>query len=69
MAMSSETVTRGTKVTAIVESLVDAHGATEATKLALTEQRKARRARSRKRFDFWAAVLSQIGQEAPGTPM
>jgi len=41
-------------------ALIDRHGADEAIKVALGEQRNARRARSRKRFAFWGAVASRI---------
>ncbi len=46
----------------VVERLRDQHGGEKARKLALLEQQKARRARSRKRFDFWSAVANQIGR-------
>jgi hypothetical protein len=36
------------------------HGEAEARKIALTEQRRAKRARSKKRFAFWAEVAAQI---------
>jgi hypothetical protein len=36
------------------------HGEAEARKVALTEQRWAKRARSKKRFAFWADVAAQI---------
>ena len=45
----------------VVERLRDQHGGEKARKLALLEQQKARRARSRRRFDFWSAVADQIG--------
>ena len=52
----------------VVERLRDQHGGEKARKLALLEQQKARRARSRKRFDFWSAVANQIGRrEANGS--
>ena len=62
--MSSEAAPRGASVKATVEKLVVVHGPADAAKLALTEKRNARRARSRKRFDFWAAVLAEIGGES-----
>jgi hypothetical protein len=39
------------------------HGALPAHRLAMSELKKARRARSRRRFNFWAAVATQL--EAP----
>jgi hypothetical protein len=36
------------------------HGEANARKIALTEQRRARRARSKKRFNFWADVAARI---------
>jgi hypothetical protein len=39
-------------VVAVVEYLCDKHGQTGAQKIALLEQKRSRRARSRKRFDF-----------------
>jgi hypothetical protein len=38
-------------------------GETEALRLALQEQRKARRARSRSRYRFWTAVAAKISDE------
>ena len=62
--MSTDAAPRGKSVSATVETLLVAHGATHAAKLALIEKRKAKRARSRKRFDFWAAVHSQLDGDA-----
>ena len=59
-ATPTDAAPRGKSVSATVETLLVAHGATHAAKLALIEKRKAKRARSRKRFDFWAAVHSQL---------
>jgi hypothetical protein len=50
-------------VLAAVERLMNEHGKVRARKVALFEQQKARRARSRKRFQFWASVVSHIGSE------
>ena len=50
-------------VSATVERLRNQHGGLKARKLALLEQQKARRARSRKRFDFWGAVADQVWRE------
>jgi hypothetical protein len=36
------------------------HGEANARKIALTEQRRAKRARSKKRFVFWGEVAAQI---------
>jgi hypothetical protein len=43
-----------------VALLREQHGESEARKVALTEQRRARRARSKKRFAFWGEVAAQI---------
>jgi hypothetical protein len=67
--MSSEAAPRGASVRATVEKLVIVHGAADAAKLAMTEKRNARRARSRKRFDFWAAVLAEIAEDPGQRPM
>jgi hypothetical protein len=40
--------------------LRERHGEANARKVALTEQRRARRARSKRRFAFWAAVATLI---------
>jgi hypothetical protein len=52
-----------TSISAAVERLRSQHGGLKARKLALQEQQKARRARSRKRFDFWGAVADQVWRE------
>ena len=49
------------KVTAI---LWEEHGDLSAQKLAMTEVRKARRARCRKRFHFWTSVASQLSDQS-----
>jgi hypothetical protein len=36
------------------------HGELDAHKIALKEQRRAKRARSKRRFAFWAEVATQI---------
>jgi hypothetical protein len=51
-------------VVAAVEFLRSKHGDAEAHKLALLEQKRARRARSRKRFDFWVAVAAQLNEDS-----
>ena len=43
-----------------VELLCDRHGEAKARKLAEREQKRARQARSRKQFAFWAAVVAEI---------
>jgi hypothetical protein len=47
-------------VLTVVERLRNQHGQVTAHKLALLEQQRARRARCRKRFDFWGTVAMQI---------
>jgi hypothetical protein len=47
-------------VLTVVERLRNQQGLTRARKLALLEQQRARRARCRKRFDFWGTVAEQI---------
>lgn len=42
------------------------HGEAKALRLATLEQQKARRARSRKAFDFWAAVAAQLAAGSIG---
>jgi hypothetical protein len=48
------------KVPTAVAVLRERHGEAKARKVALTEQRRARRARSKRRFAFWADVAAQI---------
>jgi hypothetical protein len=40
--------------------LRERHGEADARKIALTEQRRAKRARSKRRFAFWADVAARI---------
>jgi hypothetical protein len=47
-------------VSRTAELLCDRHGEATARKLAGREQKRARRARSRKQFAFWAAVAVEI---------
>ena len=49
-------------VGAAAEMLIKAHGEINAGKQALLGQQSARRARSRKRFDFWAEVARKIAE-------
>ena len=48
------------KAPVAVALLRERHGEAIARKIALTEQRRARRARSKKRFAFWADVAARI---------
>ena len=48
------------KAPAAVALLRERHGEADARKIALTEQRRARRARSRRRFAFWDEVAARI---------
>jgi hypothetical protein len=52
-------------VLAVVERLRNQHDQAAAYKLAVLEQQKARRARCRKRFHFWATVAGQIENGLP----
>jgi len=53
-------------VVAAVEFLCTKHGQVEAHRLALLEQKRALRARSRKRFNFWADVATQLDGASEG---
>jgi hypothetical protein len=55
-------MSRGMSVSAVIASLRDRHGEATACMMVRLEQLKARRARSRKRFDFWTAVATQMEQ-------
>ena len=57
-----ESMSRRMSVSAAIALLRARHGEATACKMARLEQLKARRARSRKRFDFWAAVATQMEQ-------
>jgi hypothetical protein len=48
------------KAPAAAALLRERHGEANARKIALTEQRRAKRARSRRRFAFWADVAARI---------
>ena len=50
-------------VQTVIERLRNRHGQVRAHRLAVLEQQKARRARCRKRFQFWGTVADQIGIE------
>ena len=58
----ARTVSHFMKAPVAVEILLAQHGETNARRIAMREQRKARRARSRRRFNFWVAVTTLIGQ-------
>jgi hypothetical protein len=60
---AERTVSPFMKATAVAELLRQRHGEGNARKVALTEQRKARRARSKRRFAFWAEVAARIKNE------
>jgi hypothetical protein len=55
-----KTVSHFMKATVAIEFLRTQHGEANARKIALKELRNARRARSRRRFDFWSEVAAQI---------
>jgi hypothetical protein len=57
----ARTVSHFMKGPVAVEILLAQHGEANARRIALREQRKARRARSRRRFNFWVAVATLIG--------
>jgi hypothetical protein len=48
------------KAPTAVALLRDRYGEANARKVALTEQRRAKRARSKKRFAFWGEVAARI---------
>ena len=48
------------KAPVAVALLREQYGEADARKIALTEQRRARRARSKRRFAFWAGVTARI---------
>ena len=56
----TRTVSHFMEVSVAVELLRAQHGAQNARKIALQEQQKARRARSRRRFKFWTDVATTI---------
>ena len=57
---TDQTVSHFMKIPAAVAVLRERHGEANARKIALTEQRRAKRARSKKRFAFWADVAARI---------
>jgi hypothetical protein len=60
----ARTVSHFMKAPVAVQILLALHGETNARRIALREQRKARRARSRGRFNFWVAVATQVAQRS-----
>src|SRR5208282_817055 len=57
-----DSMSRRMSVSAVIAFLRDRHGEAATCKIARLEQAKARRVRSRKRFDFWTAVATQMEQ-------
>ena len=57
---TDRTVSHFMKAAAAAALLRAQHGESQARKIALTEQRRAKRARSKKRFAFWADVAALI---------
>ena len=57
---TERTVSHFMKAPAAAALLRAQYGEAEARKIALTEQRRARRARSKRRFAFWTDVAAQI---------
>ena len=64
--MDAETMSRRMSVSAVIALLSDRHGEATACKMARNERLKARRARSRKRFEFWSAVATQMQEGRSG---
>jgi hypothetical protein len=65
-----DSVWRRASVPAALAMLRDQNGEAKALRIARLELRKARQARSRKRFDFWSAVSTELeiglsGNESP----
>jgi hypothetical protein len=61
-SVTAKTVSHFMKASVAVKILLAQHGEANAWRIAMREQRKARRARSRRRFNFWVAVTTLIGQ-------
>jgi hypothetical protein len=59
---------RSMSALAAVELLFSQNGEAKALKIARLEREKARRARCRKRFDFWTAVSHEMELAARGEP-
>jgi hypothetical protein len=58
---TERTVSHFMKAPVAVALLHEQQGEANARKIALTEQRRAKRARSKRRFAFWAEVAARIG--------
>jgi hypothetical protein len=65
----AKTISRFMKATATIEFLGAEHGDANARKIALKELRKARRARSRRRFDFMDTRKTRVGRFRPQTTL
>jgi hypothetical protein len=58
-----EIVSHFMSIPTVVARLRNWHGEAKAHQVAVSELQRARRARSRRRFNFWAAVAEQIRKE------
>jgi hypothetical protein len=58
---------RSANPSAAAELLFSRNGGAKALQIARLEMQKARRARSRKRFDFWTAVARQMEEAIDGS--
>jgi len=63
--VNTETMPRRMSIPDAVDWLRSRHGGDKARRLARLEQQKARRARSRKRFAYWAAVAAELELASP----
>ena len=59
-----ESIWRSTSASAVAELLFSRNGRAKALQIARLELMKARRARSRKRFDFWTDVARRMEDAA-----
>ena len=55
-------------ISAAIGLLREAHGEAKALEMARMEQRRARQARSRKRFDFWQEIALRLEGGASQAP-
>jgi hypothetical protein len=62
--LEARRVSRFMRVPTAAKILREQHGGAEALKLALRELQSAKRARSRKRFNFWGAVAKSIASDS-----